>query len=129
MKKTICIAIILAVLLVGCGNSDSFDFSKIHFSSSNFNPELNTEQDLLDALEAFKRNELDFLFYCPQGTSLSLFDRMTYSQIYECPDPHFIRLTIQYEDIDLDALKELSQRVEIISIVIAHHLYPTPCAD
>lgn len=127
MKNVICIAIVLAVLLAGCGQKDSYDFYKIHVLYGDKEAmELNSEQDLLDALEMVKSSELEFRFFCSQGTDLSLFDRMLYSKISESSDPYCVVLTVPYDDIDLEVLKELSQRIEITSIRISRPYYMVP---
>lgn len=102
-----------------------FALEKFSFESIEGFDELNEEQDLIDGLNEIHRvwqythDTVQFMFWFNGTTDMTAFESMNYEWIQE-QSVYFpwVILEVAYENINLEALKALSQRSEVTHILI-----------
>ena len=110
-------------------NVTGFEISKIHFDiidDENF--VISNDQDVIEALNhsistwknSYDSLEFTFYFYMEETVNEDWFEEMNYVEIWQLNYPTRIVVEVAYENINVEALKELSQRNEISSIHITN---------
>ncbi len=107
--------------------TNEFEISKIHFDAIEDDIMIENDEDVAEALNRtinkWKNNyaslEFTFYFYSEETANENWFDSMNYVNIQKLNYPARIVAEVKYESINMEALKELSQRGEISSIHIS----------
>lgn len=106
-----------------------FEISKIHFDAiDDENFVVSNDQEVIDALNhtiskwknSYDSLEFTFYFYSEEAFDEEWFEEMNYVEIWQFNYPMRIVVEVAYENINVEALKELSQRNEISSIHISN---------
>lgn len=111
-----------------------FDWKKISFSSleTTSNGQPLCDEDVIDMINEtmdrwkYTYDYLEFIFYHNGELTEEDFENMLYQDIVSYKYSSGIIVRVKYEDINLEALKELSHRPEITRIWIGAPLIPMP---
>ncbi len=114
-----------------------FDWNKISFSSleTTSNGQPLCDEDVVDMINEtmdlwkYTYDYLEFIFYHNGELTEEDFENMLYQDIVLSKYSLGIIVRVKYEDINLEALKELSHRSEITRIRIGAPLIPEPDAE
>ena len=109
-------------------NSDvmGFNLQKIVFDSLESGKQTpNNDSDVIDGINATIKmgsnayDAIEFCFYYNGNVSEELFEDMHYSNIVQANEPTRMIVRVKYNNINIEALKTLSQSSQIISIHIS----------
>lgn len=108
------------------GDVTGFETSKIHFDAiDDENFAIGNDQDVIEGLNQTiskwknSYDSLEFTFYFYEEADEEWFEEMNYVEIWQFNYPKRIVVQVAYENINVEALKELSLRKEISSIHIS----------
>lgn len=111
------------------GDVSGFEITKIHFDAmDDENFAIANDQDVIEALNhtidkwksSYDSLEFTFYFYSEEAPNEEWFEAMNYVEIWQLNYPKRIVVEVAYENINVETLKELSQRDEISSIHISN---------
>lgn len=91
-----------------------------------------TEQDVIDVIDRIKHGYsyagdcISFRISVDGEINLDIFEDLNYEDLYICPDPVFVDVSVRFNNIDMDALFSLAKMEEIIAIRIIEPLSGGP---
>ena len=91
-----------------------------------------TEQDIIDIIDRIKHGYsyagdcISFRISVDGEIDLDIFEDLNYEDLYICPDPVFVDVSVRFNNIDMDALFSLAKMEEIIAIRIIEPLSGGP---
>lgn len=106
-----------------------FALEKIHFDVSGYNIELKEDEDVVKALDYMMGmwqdtyDSVEFVFYCDEMFEENIFEDMHYAEMWGVREPLGVAIEVEYANINIEALKRLSQRKEIRAIYIMEPTY------